>query len=356
LNLCLALAPQLEDLVDRVSLETVTRTEEDSLQRRTFLADVVTQNPEMIEILKLVEKINRTELTVLLQGETGTGKTLIARAVHLSSHRSDGPFVTVDCAALPENLLESELFGYMKGAFTGAGHDKKGLFEEADGGTIFLDEIGRAGLGVQRRLLHLLDKGEVRPVGSTTYRKLNVRVICATSSRDLLTDQEHGPFIKDLYYRLNDIIVRVPPLRDRPEDIPLLAEYFLETFNGQTSRQVPGFNRGAMQRLVRYSWAGNVRELEKVIRRAAILSEDGETIGVDLLPEEVLSATDMGPVASLSRDADLRSSVEDMERRMVLEALEKNAWNKTRAAQELGLSRKGLKNKITRYGLSPDMP
>jgi DNA-binding NtrC family response regulator len=243
----------------------------------------------------------------------------------------------------------------MKGAFTGANNDKKGLFEEAEGGTIFLDEIGRAGLGVQRRLLHLLDKGEVRPVGSTTYRKLNVRVICATSSGDLLSVGEHGPFIKDLYYRLNDIIIRVPSLRERPEDIPLLAEYFLETFNGQTGRETPGFNRGAMQRMVRYQWPGNVRELEKVVRRAGILSEDGESIGVDLLPEEVLNATDAGPVVSPTGDSDLRATVEDMERRMVLDALEKNGWNKTRAAKDLGLSRKGLKNKISRYGLSADL-
>jgi len=356
LNLCLALVPQLESLLDRSALETATVSEEDTLRRRTFLADVVTQNADMIEILKLVEKVNRTELTVLLQGETGTGKTLIARALHLSSHRATGPFVTVDCAALPENLLESELFGYVKGAFTGANHDKKGLFEEADGGTIFLDEVGRAGLGVQRRLLHLLDKGEVRPVGSTSYRKLNVRVICATSARDLISGQEHGPFIKDLYYRLNDIIIRVPALRERPEDIPLLAEYFLETMNEQMGRQCPGISRSAMQRLVRYEWPGNVRELEKVVRRAAILVDEGESIGLEVLPQEVLTATERVSGSSSAKDADLKATVEDTERRLVVDALAKHAWNKTRAAKELGLSRKGLKNKIVRYGLNPQSP
>ena len=354
LNLCLALTSQLEALVDRASLEaTIIPTEEDSLRRRTFLADVVTQNQEMVEILKLVEKVNRTNLTVLLQGETGTGKTLIARAIHLSSDRAEGSFVTVDCAALPENLLESELFGYTKGAFTGASHDKKGLFEEADGGTIFLDEIGKSGLGVQRRLLHLLDEGEVRPVGSNSYRKLNVRVICATSKKDLL-NQDEEPFLKDLYYRLNDIIIRVPALRERPEDIPLLAEYFLETFNAQTSRSISGFNRTAMQRLVRFQWPGNVRELEKAVRRAAILAEDDESISLDLLPREILSATDSARGSVLDNgENDLRASVEDVERRLVVDALKKHAWNKTRAAQELGLSRKGLKNKITRYGIRP---
>jgi Nif-specific regulatory protein len=354
LNLCLALGGQIAGLLERVALERSDEVDdsEEGLGRRIFLADVVTQNPDMIKILKLVEKVSATDLTVLLQGETGTGKTLIARAVHLTSDRKEGPFVTVDCAALPENLLESELFGFIKGAFTGAGADKKGLFEEADGGTIFLDEIGKAGLGVQRRLLHLLDRGEVRPVGSTSYRKLNVRVICATSKKNLLADDESSPFIKDLFYRLNDIIIHVPSLSDRPEDIPLLADYFLETFNQQTGSAIPGFSRAARQRMVRYGWPGNVRELEKAVRRAAILADAGETIGVELLPPEIVASTETPQVSPALRENGLRETVEDMERRMVLDALEQNNWNKTRAAQTLGLSRKGLKNKISRYGLA----
>jgi transcriptional regulator with PAS, ATPase and Fis domain len=352
LNLGVVLTSYLTDLVARHDLEERASANlrlKEELEQRIALADVVTQNREMLQILRLVEKINRSNLTVLLQGETGTGKTLIAKAIHLSSPRSHGPFVTVDCAALPENLLESELFGYMRGSFTGATADKKGLFEEADQGTIFLDEIGRAGLTVQRRLLHLLDKGEVRPVGSNTYRKLDVRVICATSSKDLRQDVAQGGFIKDLYYRLNDISIIVPSLRDRVEDIPLLAEYFMETFLSETGRELAGISTAAMNRLLHYPWPGNVRELEKVVRRACILCDDGASIGTEHLPEELIEPRPRAETPDLNLG--LHENVEDMERRMVLKALEECNWNKSRAALALGLSRKGLKNKITRYNL-----
>ncbi|HEX7878528.1 MAG TPA: sigma 54-interacting transcriptional regulator [Candidatus Eisenbacteria bacterium] len=353
LNLTVVLSSYLHDLLAQMDRD-VTISEnlriKSQLEEKIALADVVTQNRDMLGILKLVEKINRSDLTVLLQGETGTGKTLLAKSIHLSSPRGKGPFVTVDCAALPDNLLESELFGYVKGSFTGAMSDKKGLFEEADGGTIFLDEIGRAGLTVQRRLLHLLDKGEVRPVGSNSYRKLDVRVICATSSKDLRHDVAQGAFIKDLYYRLNDISVVVPSLRDRVEDIPLLADYFLSTFTGETDRDVPGFTRAALNRLLRYNWPGNVRELEKVVRRAAILCDEGAPINVEHLPEDLLG-TAVDEPAILTDGASIHDTVEEMERRMVLKALEENNWNKSRAAVALGLSRKGLKNKIARYDL-----
>ncbi|MDZ4803374.1 MAG: sigma 54-interacting transcriptional regulator [Candidatus Eisenbacteria bacterium] len=353
LNLTVVLASYLTDLFSQMDRDrTITENIrlKSQLEERIALADVVTQNREMLQILRLVEKINRSDLTVLLQGETGTGKTLLAKSIHLSSPRGKGPFVTVDCAALPDNLLESELFGYVKGSFTGAMNDKKGLFEEADGGTIFLDEVGRAGLTVQRRLLHLLDKGEVRPVGSNSYKKLDVRVICATSSKDLRHDVAQGAFIKDLYYRLNDISVVVPSLRDRVEDIPLLAEYFLATFTADTQRNVPGFARATLNRLVRYNWPGNVRELEKVVRRAAILCDEGAPIGVEHLPDELVGALLEEPTM-ISDGSSIHDNVEEMERRMVLKALEENNWNKSRAAIALGLSRKGLKNKITRYDL-----
>ncbi len=354
LNLAVVLSSYLVDLFKQYDRDE--RVQENmrlkmQLEERIALADVVTQNREMLQILKLVEKINRSNLTVLLQGETGTGKTLIAKAVHLSSPRAHSPFVTVDCAALPDNLLESELFGYLRGSFTGATMDKKGLFEEAEGGTIFLDEIGRAGLTVQRRLLHFLDKGEVRPIGSNTYRKLNVRVICATSSKDLKGDVSQGGFIKDLYYRLNDISIVVPSLRDRVEDIPLLADYFMATFLAETGRDIPGLSNAALNKLLEFNWPGNVRELEKAIRRACILCEDGAMIAPEHLPEEILQHTSSGIEDAAGPVGGLHDTVEDVEKRLVLRALEENNWNKSRTAVALGLSRKGLKNKITRYEL-----
>src|SRR5262249_3213536 len=235
----------------------------------------------------------------LIQGETGTGKQLIARAIHASSDRRDKPFVTIDCAALPENLLESELFGYRRGAFTGATADRKGLVEEAEGGTIFLDEIGRAGLGVQQRLLHLLDCGEIRAVGATSYRQLDVRVISATSTTDLRREVEEGRFLKDLYYRLNDFAVMVPSLRERREDILLLSQYFLELFAAECHRPAPEISRAALRLLLEYDWPGNVRELQKVIRRAAVLVDDHEAIGVEHLPSEI-----RGAVAGSARPED----------------------------------------------------
>ncbi len=319
-----------------------------SVANGIWLADVVTQNARMLSILELIRKVAQSDLTVLLQGETGTGKKLLAQALHRISERRSGPFVTVDCAALPDSLLESELFGHCRGAFTGAIQDRTGLLEEANGGTIFLDEIDKAGLGMQRRFLHMLDSGEIRPVGATTYRGLDVRVVCATSSPELLQEVADGHFLKDLYYRLNDISIVVPPLRERPDDVPLLAEFFLEKCAAEIGRRIGSVASAFHRALADHTWPGNVRELEKAIRRAVTLAEDGDVIGADLLPAAVLES-------SLSREAGpdgaFKERLERYERSLVLEALERTDWNRSRAARDLGLSRKGLKNKVERYGL-----
>jgi len=353
----MALTQQLSGFLEEAVLRNQRGLRDiESTRNNLALADIVTENREMLAILGLVSRVADSDLTLLLQGETGTGKKLLAHALHQCSPRADKPFVTVDCAALPESVLESELFGHVKGAFTGAITDRAGLLTEADGGTIFLDEIDKTDIAVQRRFLHLLDCGEVRPVGGRAYRRLDIRVVCATSAADLRQEVEEGRFIKDLYYRLNDVSVQVPPLRRRKEDIRLLADYFTDLYAQEIEKNVPGVSQLAMKRLVDYDWPGNVREFEKVMRRAITLADDGETIGIDLLPPRLLEdegAT--GPlrpartVTAGSAGGTLREQVESLERQLVLDTLEETGWNKSRTAQLLGLTRKGLKNKIARY-------
>jgi two-component system response regulator HupR/HoxA len=312
------------------------------------LADVVTQNHRMLGILELVRKVAHSDLTVLLQGETGTGKKLLAEVVHRAGDRRDRSFVTVDCAALPDSLLESELFGHRKGAFTGAAADRVGLLEEANGGTIFLDEIDKAGLSVQRRFLHMLDSGEVRPVGATSYKRLDVRVVCATSCPDLRQEVAAGRFLKDLFYRLNDISVTVPALRERPDDVVLLAEWFAERSARKLGRTVAGLSPSFRAALSAHSWPGNVRELEKAVRRAVTLAEDGAVLGPELLPAAVLESLDSAAVPGTGT---LKGKVEQYECGLILHSLDRLGWNKSRAAVDLGLSRRGLKGKIERYRL-----
>ncbi len=351
ISYCLALARQLAGFLEEASIKNQRGLRElRRMEQHIALADIVTQNPEMQSILGLVSRVADSDLTVLLQGETGTGKKLIAGAIHECSPRAGKPFVTVDCAALPESILESELFGYIKGAFTGALNDRPGILEQAHGGTVFLDEIDKMGIAVQRRFLHLLDCGEIRPVGGREYRTLDIRVVCATSSPDIRAEVERGEFIKDLYYRLNDVSICVPVLRRRKEDIPLLAEYFVELFAQEIGKRINGISRIAMKKLIDYDWPGNVRELEKAMRRAVTLADEGETIGIDLLPPRFLEEADEG-VELPSGQGVLKQQLEDIERQLVLKALQQFSWNKSRAAAHLGLSRKGLKNKISRYGL-----
>ena len=304
---------------------------------------VISQSREMSEIMTLLSKVGDSSATVLFMGETGTGKGLLAQVVHEMSKRRDHPFIQVNCAALPEQLLESELFGYVHGAFTGALRDKTGLFEEAEGGTIFLDEIEKVPESVQAKLLHVLDRGEIRPVGATRTRSVNARVICATGC-DLRERIKDGRFLEDLFYRLNDITVRVPPLRERREDIPVLAQHFLALFSRQMEKPLNGFAPEVLRVFLSGEWRGNVRELEKAVKRMVVLADDGATLGLPLLPAEMRESSTHDPERPVGRA--LRSNIAQLERRMIAEALDRVRWNKARASRELGLSYPTLLSKI----------
>jgi transcriptional regulator with PAS, ATPase and Fis domain len=321
----------------------------DQLKPSPGLGRVVTQSREMAGILKLISKVGSSSATVLLMGETGTGKGLLAHVVHDVSNRRDGPLVQVNCAGIPEQLLESELFGHVRGAFTGAIRDKTGLFQEADGGTIFLDEIEKIPETVQAKLLHVLDRSEIRPVGATRFSHVDARVICATGC-DLRERIKDGKFLEDLYYRLNDITIRVPALRERREDIPLLAQHFLETYARQMGKPVTGFSSALMRVFLDHEWRGNVRELEKTVKRLVVLADDGEILEADLLPAEMSEGLKPAPPRTNGRT--LRTSVSDLERNMIREALERHGWNKARAARELGLSYPTLLAKVRTFHLA----
>ena len=307
---------------------------------------IVTRSPDLLEILSLLERVGPTDATILIEGETGSGKGLLARAIHGSSARTNKPLIQVNCAALPEQLLESELFGHVQGAFTGAVRDKAGLFVEANGGTLFLDEVDKTTITIQGKLLQVLDNREVRPVGGNRPTKVDVRVICATNV-NLRARIARGEFLEDLYYRLNDICFRVPPLRERPEDIPLLVEHYVRRFSMEMSKQVAGVDLDLIRTFSSLPWRGNVRELEKVVKRMVVMANEGETLSLRLVPREILRKEDdvtEGP-------ATLRSEVAKVERRMIAQALERHAWNKVQAARELSLSYPTLLQKIKLFHL-----
>jgi len=298
----------------------------------------------MQEIFRLLQPTARARQPVLITGESGTGKELVARALHQASGR--GPFVAVNCAALPEHLLESELFGHEKGAFTGAHHDKPGLFEAAHTGTLFLDEIAELPAALQPKLLRALEDGEVRRVGATTPRHLDVRVIAATN-KDIDDEVRQGRFRQDLYWRLNVLHIHLPPLRERPADIPLLAEHFLEQARAQRGTGPTHIPPDTMALLTAYPWPGNVRELKNAIERAATLATTDE-IRPDDLPPRIREA---GRAATLVADAaQRRLSLRDLERAYIFEILRQTGGNKSRAAEILGLDRKTLYRKLEEYG------
>jgi two-component system response regulator HydG len=314
------------------------------LRERYGLAGLIAQSPAMHDVLELVERVAPTDATVLIQGESGTGKEVIAKAVHHASLRAARPFVAVNCGAVPETLLESELFGYVRGAFTGANVNKLGLFEEAHGGTLFLDEIAEMASALQVKLLRALQSGEVRRLGATQPSTIDVRVIAATHG-DLPTLINQGSFREDLFYRLNVIQIALPPLRDRREDIPALAEHFLERAAGKLGRPLR-LSPEAVERLLRYAWPGNVRELENAIERAAILARR-EQIGPEDLPPHVSAGLLLGPSPTLPR----QTTLAEAEKTHILQTLERFGGNHSGAAGALGIGRTTLWRKLKEYGL-----
>jgi DNA-binding NtrC family response regulator len=314
------------------------------LRERYALSGLIAQSPAMHTVLDLVERVAPTDATLLIQGESGTGKEVIAKAVHHASGRATRPFVAVNCGAVPEPLLESELFGYMRGAFTGAAVNKLGLFEEADGGTLFLDEVAEMPAALQVKLLRALQSGEVRRLGATQAATIDVRVISATNG-DLAALISQGTFREDLFYRLNVIQIVLPPLRDRREDIPALAEHFLArsaTKLGRTLRLAPE----TLERLLRYPWPGNVREFENAIERATILAR-GDVVEPDDLPPTVSAGLQLGPSPVLPRQITLA----DAERVHILQTLERFGRNHSGAAEALGIGRTTLWRKLKEYGI-----
>jgi two-component system response regulator HupR/HoxA len=320
------------------------------VERRYGFDQILGSSPAMAKVFEVMEKVAETDATVLLTGETGTGKDLVARAIHYAGSRKDRRFLAQNCAALPDTLLESELFGHKRGAFTGAHADKKGLFEVADRGTIFLDEIGETLPGMQVRLLRVLQDGEIRALGSSETRKVDVRIIAATN-RDLRRDVEQGRFREDLYYRLRVVEIGLPPLRVRREDIPLLAHHFLDEANREMGRKLEGFTNEAMDRLVGNRWDGNVRELENEIQRTVALAGAATTITADMLSEHLRGAApEAPPLDPALRGLEMNAAVDALKRRMIADAL-RAAGSKTRAAETLGIPRQSLQKMMRRLGI-----
>ncbi|MDQ3907281.1 MAG: sigma-54 dependent transcriptional regulator, partial [Acidobacteriota bacterium] len=340
----------LEKPYDREKLlETISR----ALTRLDALdTEIISASPEMESVKKMILKVARSNSTVLIRGESGTGKELIARAIHSQSPRADQMFQAVNCAAINENLLESELFGHEKGSFTGAHAEKKGLFEVADRGTLFLDEIGELDISMQAKLLRALQEREIRRVGGTRPIKIDVRVVCATN-RDLRAMVQDGRFRDDLYYRINVLSIDVPPLRERRDDIPVLIDFFLKKHTRNTSRLLRGLTPEARAVMLDYAWPGNVRQLESAIERAILLAES-DLITVEDLPLEVRQEARPQVEGGYKLPAE-GISFEDFERNLILQAMERTDYNITKAAKLLGLTFRTLQYRLEKFGIKrPD--
>ncbi len=329
-------------------LDTISR----ALNKLTTLdAEIISASPEMDKVKKLILKVAKSSSTVLIRGESGTGKELIARAIHNNSLRTDEVFQAVNCAAINENLLESELFGHEKGSFTGAVGEKKGLFEVADGGTLFLDEIGELDIALQAKILRALQEKQIRRVGGTKELNTDVRVVAATN-RDLLKMSQEGRFREDLYYRLNVLSIEIPPLRERRSDIPVLMEYFLKKHTRDTKRDIT-INAEARKLLENYSYPGNVRQLESAIERATLLCEN-DTITIDDLPPEMTQESTPVSADELFKLPPEGVNFEDVERSLIMQAMERTDNNITKSAKMLGLTFRTLQYRLEKFGIKRD--
>jgi len=307
------------------------------------------KSKSMIDLFQLARKVASFKTTVLVSGESGTGKELVARGLHTHSPRTAMPFIAVNCGGIPENLLESEFFGYIKGAFTGADSNKKGLFAEADGGTLFLDEIGELPMGLQVKLLRVLQESEIRPIGSSKIQKIDVRIIAATA-KDLEQEVRKGVFREDLYYRLNVLAIHIPPLRERPEDISLLANHFVKRMNRKLNREISAIAPSAMSMLIEYTWPGNVRELENTIERAIILTDQG-VIAPDNLPQNLERRKKPHGTQDFFDGFSLKEAAKIMEQKLIARALEATGGNKSKSADLLEISYPSLLAKIKKFNL-----
>jgi two-component system response regulator AtoC len=339
----------LKKAEERENLKEENSLLKSKINNESLLEPIVAQDDIMLGIFETIRKIAGYNTSVLITGESGTGKELIARAIHKNSNRATQPFVAINCGAIPENLLESELFGYLKGAFTDAYTNKKGLFEEAQGGTIFLDEIAELPMNLQVKLLRVLQEGEMRKIGDTKQIKLDVRIIAATA-KDLVEQVKRDRFREDLFYRLNVIQISIPPLRKRRGDIPLLIQYFIERYNEKHRLKVKGISATALQLLLENDWPGNVRELENVIERAVVLTAENK-IELTALPVEIGGGISGANAGGSGNEYSLKKMSRIMEEQLIRKALTKTRGNRTHAAKLLEISHPALLSKMKAFGL-----
>ena len=325
------------------------------LKQKFSFSNIIGKSAGMQKVFDLIARVAKTRASVLITGESGTGKELVAKAIHFNSLRKEAPFVVINCGAIPETLMESEMFGHVKGAFTGASRDKKGLFEAADGGSLFLDEIGELSPPLQVKLLRVLQERRIKPVGGVAEREVDVRVIAATNK--VLEDEvRESRFREDLYYRLNVITIHLPPLRERQEDIPIIAEHFLHKYVREMSKDIHGITPDAVTALMNYRFVGNVRELENIIERA-VTFETGDVLTVDSLPRSLVEEQSplgdfKGNVFLPDRGVDLEAILADIEKTFLLKALERADGVKTEAAKVLGISFRSIRYKLEKYDIS----